>query len=318
MPPFALPAPLALARAVDTVPGGPVWSLEPKWDGWRCELGARSGRIWSRHGTDLTAAFSDVGAAAAALPDAVLDGELVAVLHDGTGTAFDRLQTRIGGRGPRRGADFTVHLVAFDVLAVADTDWRPRPYVERRAELLRLLADGPPTIRPVPATGDAAEALDWVGALAGVEGIVGKPVRGRYTDGLRSGWVKWRRRHTTEAVVIGVTGTTPARQALVLGRMRAGRMRAVGVSLPVGDELRAAVAPLLHATGEPLQDLPGTIGGLPGADPVPYLPVQPEVVVEIEADDRMEFGRYRHRPRVRRVRGDLTPDRLDERSTGPG
>ncbi|MEV4190720.1 hypothetical protein [Streptomyces toxytricini] len=124
--------------------------------------------------------------------------------------------------------------------------------------------------------------------------------------------MKWRRRHTAEAVVIGVTGTAPARQALVLGRMWAGRMRAVGVSLPVGDRLRAAVAPLLHPTGEQIRALPGTIGGLPGAEPIPYLPVMPEVVVEIEADGRLEFGRYRHRPRVRRVRGDLTLDRLGE------
>ncbi|WP_409467369.1 hypothetical protein [Streptomyces sp. HC307] len=56
------------------------------------------------------------------------------------------------------------------------------------------------------------------------------------------------------------------------------------------------------------------MGGLPGADPVRYLPVKPEVVVEIDVDqERLEFGRYRHRPRVRRVRGDLAPDLVDER-----
>ncbi|MFD5881035.1 ATP-dependent DNA ligase [Streptomyces yangpuensis] len=316
MPPFVLPVPLALARAVDVMPGGPAYSLEPKWDGWRCLVHTSARRVWSRHGTDLSRAFSDVGTAAAALPDAVLDGELVAVLADGSGVAFDRLQSRAGGRGPRRGADFTVHVAVFDVLAVGETDWRSRPYAARREELLRLLDGGPAALRPVPATGSVEEALSWVGALAGVEGVVGKPVGSRYVDGLRSGWLKWRQRHTTEAVVIGVTGTTPATQAVVLGRPYGGQMRAVGVSLPVGERLRAALAPLLRATGERERQLPGTVGGLPGADPVPYRPVEPDVVVEIDVDqERLEFGRYRHRPRVQRLRGDLTPDLLDN---GPG
>lgn len=96
-------------------------------DGWRCQIRTVTRRVWSRHGTDLSRQFSDVADAAADLPDAVLDGELVAVLNDGSGVAFDRLQSRAGRRGPRRGADFTVHVAFFDVLAVGDTDWRMRP-----------------------------------------------------------------------------------------------------------------------------------------------------------------------------------------------
>lgn len=87
----------------------------------------------------------------------------------------------------------------------------------------------------------------------------------------------------------------------------------MAVSLPLTPYVRAAVAPLLHAAGGEMRELSGTVGGLPGADPVRFLPVEPEVVVEIEGDqDRLEFGRYRHRPRVRRVRGDLTPDLIDD------
>ncbi|MFF7764292.1 ATP-dependent DNA ligase [Streptomyces griseorubiginosus] len=313
MPPFALPAPLALARAVTAVPETLGWALEPKWDGWRCQIHTVTRRVWSRHSTDLSRQFSDVTNAAADLPDAVLDGELVAVLNDGSGVAFDRLQSRAGRRGPRRGADFTVHVAVFDVLAIGNTDWRPRPYAERRAELLHLLKDGPPTLRAVPSTEDRGQALTWVGALAGVEGLVGKRTGAPYAAGLGSGWVKWRERHTAEAVIIGVTGRTPAVQALVLGRPEGGRMRAVGVSLPLTQQVRLAVAPLMGAVGDEMRELPGTVGGLPGADPVYFRPVRPEVVVEIEVDQpRLEFGRYRHRPRVKRVRGDLRPEMLDE------
>ncbi|WP_215450157.1 ATP-dependent DNA ligase [Streptomyces sp. ATCC 21386] len=313
MPPFVLPLPLARARAVAAVPEGRGWSLEPKWDGWRCQLHTATRRVWSRRGTDLSRAFSDVADAAAELPDAVLDGELVAVLDDGSGVAFDRLQSRAGRRGPRRDADFTVHAAFFDVLAVGATDWRPRPYAERRAELLRLLDAGPATLRPVPATEDAGQALAWVGALAGVEGLVGKRTLAPYVAGLASGWVKWRERHTTEAVVLGVTGTTPTTQALVLGRPRLGGMRAVGVSLPLAGPLRQALAPLLRVAGEEMCELPGAACGLPGTDTVRFWPVEAEVVVEIEADQPgVEPGRHGRRPLVRRVRGDLSPDLLDE------
>ncbi|MFC7265742.1 hypothetical protein ACFQX5_42780 [Streptomyces lutosisoli] len=150
----------------------PGWAGEPKWDGWRCQIHTMTRRVWSRHGTDLSRQFSDVAHAAANLPDAVLDGELVAVLNDGSGVAFDRLQSRAGRRGPRRGADFTVHVALFDVLAVGETDWRLRPYTARRTEVLRLLDGGPATLRAVPTTEDARQALEWVGALAGVEGLL--------------------------------------------------------------------------------------------------------------------------------------------------
>ncbi|MER5896558.1 hypothetical protein [Streptomyces sp. NPDC001876] len=56
-------------------------SLESKFDGWRCQILTGVGRLWSRHGTDLTAPFADVARAARFLPECVLDGELVAVLN---------------------------------------------------------------------------------------------------------------------------------------------------------------------------------------------------------------------------------------------
>ncbi|MFG2858807.1 hypothetical protein ACGFZ9_51315, partial [Streptomyces mirabilis] len=174
MPPFDPPVPLALCRSVDHVLGHPhTAAIEPNCDGWRCQVLAGAGRLWSRHGTDLSASFADIAEASRALPDCVLDGELVAVLDSGE-LAFGKLQSR-SGRGPRSHGGFTVHLAAFDVLAVGDTDWRPKLYSERRGRLLDLLEGGPPVIRPVPVTGSVATALDRVGPLGGVEGIVMKP-----------------------------------------------------------------------------------------------------------------------------------------------
>ena len=42
-----------------------------------------------------------------------------------------------------------------------------------------------------------------------------------------------------------------------------------------------------------MRELPGTVGGLRGADPILYLPVLHEIVVERQVDQlRPEFGRY--------------------------
>ncbi|MFF9788845.1 hypothetical protein YWIDRAFT_08043 [Streptomyces sp. SceaMP-e96] len=68
-----------------------------------------------------------------------------------------------------------------------------------------------PALTPVPATSDIDTAMAWVGALGGVEGVVGKPLHSPYVGGRTgSGWVIWRQHHPVEAVVIGITGAKPA------------------------------------------------------------------------------------------------------------
>ncbi|MFD0351892.1 hypothetical protein ACFQ0M_48735 [Kitasatospora aburaviensis] len=62
--------PVALARPIEQLPDSAGLDLvQGKVDGWRALV--RTGpeaRVWSRHGTDLTRAFSDVASAAALLP----------------------------------------------------------------------------------------------------------------------------------------------------------------------------------------------------------------------------------------------------------
>ncbi|WP_206503218.1 hypothetical protein [Streptomyces chrestomyceticus] len=84
------------------------------------------------------------------------------------------------------------------------------------------------------------------------------------------------------------------------------------MSLPPSAAVRHQALPLLHPEGGGRRELPGSVGGLPGAPPVVYLPVRSEAVVEVEADQPSpaEFGRFRHRPRVVRVCEDLAVDEL--------
>src|ERR1035438_9344904 len=89
-------APMEL-RSVATIPEGPQWLYEPKWDGFRClagrageavELQSKNGQPLGRYFPEITAAFARLAA-----DDFWLDGELVVPLAGAL--SFDALQQRI-------------------------------------------------------------------------------------------------------------------------------------------------------------------------------------------------------------------------------
>ncbi|MFB7673203.1 hypothetical protein ACFC26_17515 [Kitasatospora purpeofusca] len=306
--PFHLPLPLAEARPIEALPADTAdLALEVKLDGWRLALDTERVQAFGRRGTNLTGRFTDLVESSRVLGPAILDGELLAL--DAAGTIeFTAIQRR-SPRGPRPGEDFTIIFAAFDLLARGKVDLRSRPYHHRRTELEHLLHNGPSTITAVPATRDLPTALAWLPA-PGVEGLVLKRTDAPYRPGrTATSWLKWRERHPVDLIVIGVTATDPAHQALVLAQPNAnGRLRPVAVTLPVGAALRTEIAPLLHPEGE-VRDLPQTVEGLPGSGHRGrYLPVLPEVVLEVQADQEApEFGRFRHRVRADRIRYDMAP-----------
>ncbi len=142
MPPVA---PM-LARAVKDIPAGAL-SYEPKWDGFRSvvfrdgaevEIGSRNERPMTRYFPELVTALQ------ASLPQrCVIDGEIV--IPDGTGQRldFDALLQRVHPADSRVRllAEQTPALfVAFDLLALGDTDYTPEPFEQRRTALERVLA----------------------------------------------------------------------------------------------------------------------------------------------------------------------------------
>ena len=112
------------------MPGGARYDL--KWDDYRVQsqVSGDGARLWSRHGTDLSATFPEITAALAEQlePGTVLDGELVT--WQGGRLAFEVLQQRMG-RGPRKAAaaarTHPASLVLFDVLETGGADVRARP-----------------------------------------------------------------------------------------------------------------------------------------------------------------------------------------------
>jgi len=304
-----------LASAVDRLPRGAL-AYEPKWDGWRVLLFRTADGVYlqSRTGKPLAGYFPEITRLARGHlpPGLVLDGELV-IWEPGRGrTSFALLQRRVATSPVREAYQNPAHLVAFDVLQVDGSELLAAPLVERRAALVAALADRPPQLAVCPQTTDADVAREWLDAWTdqGLEGLVIKSLTGTYQPG-RRGWRKLRRRHTTEAIVAGLAGSS-----LLLARFDAdGRLRYAGRSAPLSPAERSVLDPLLVAPG-PHRDgginhpwprpLPaGWTGHFDAARPLDYRQVVPDTVVEVRVDSAYEHTRWRHAVRFVRLRPDL-------------
>ncbi|MFE7113387.1 hypothetical protein ACFU98_44640 [Streptomyces sp. NPDC057575] len=174
-----------------TGPHGPApgagWWYKPQLDGHRTVLRrtddtvilyARSGRVVTQHWMDLAVVGMELR------PGTVLDGEAV-IWRDGRldiAAAQSRAASSVT-RARALAARYPASYICWDLLQHPDPaigDCRNRPYTERRAFLLELLADVGPTVQAVPATDDREVAVLWYDALReqGIEGIVCKQVRG--------------------------------------------------------------------------------------------------------------------------------------------
>lgn len=113
-------------------------------------------------------------AAHAALPGGVVvDGEVVA--WNGQRLDFDLLCRRLTTSAAAMAAEAAAHpasFVAFDLLALDAADQRPRPWVQRRAQLAELAAGWRPPLHLSPVTTDLDQARAWFTDYrpAGLEG----------------------------------------------------------------------------------------------------------------------------------------------------
>jgi ATP-dependent DNA ligase len=175
----------------------------------------------------------------------------------------------------------------------------------------------PPSCRCARTPRDLAQAQEWLLArpALGVEGLVAKPLDAPYRPG-RRGWYKLRQRHTTEAIVGGVTDTIAHPVTLLLGRFDAsGRLRVVGRSKPLSAGQQSSLAPVLTAAARrgrggvnhpwPCPLPPGWSGHFEPAAALDYQQVAPALVVEIRVDAAYEHARWRHAVDFVRVREDI-------------
>ena len=201
------PYPFFLAYALEADPatlGDPAeWQVEWKWDGIRAQLIRRQGQtfLWSRGEELVTDRYPEVIEAAAALPECVLDGELLVWdFAADRPQPFAALQQRIGRKNvtARTLADTPVVLLAYDLLEWAGEDWRERPLTERRARLAEIIAAAGSQWLPLStlveaATWDALIRLREESRARGVEGFMLKRRASPYRVGRRRGdWWKWK------------------------------------------------------------------------------------------------------------------------------
>lgn len=294
-----------LASAVDKLPVGAGWAYEFKWDGVRALVDVSSAgvAIRSRAGNDITGGYPELVAAASGLDDALLDGEIVALV-DGR-PSFEALQKRMHTRGAaatRLAAEVPVTFVVFDLLRRYGVDVTGRPYVERRATLDRLLETHPGwTISPFfddgPATLEAAR-------VHGLEGVVAKRLASRYVPGGRNvDWQKLRFVRTADLVVIGWEASDErpnVLSSLVLGNRSLEPVGKAGSGLTAktARELQARLTP----TDAPVQPVEKSQWAR-GQRTVQW--VKPEVVVEVKYSERTSDGLLRQ-PVFLRVRDDKT------------
>lgn len=200
------PYPFFLAYPLEAEPDslGDItdWQIEWKWDGIRAQLIRRGEAtfLWSRGEELVTERYPEVVGAAAALPECVIDGELLAWdFAEDRPLPFAALQQRIGRKNvTRRTLDDTpVVLLAYDLLEWAGEDWRPRPLAERRAKLEATL----PAAGPRLMISDIVAARTWSELLSlressrerGVEGFMLKRRSSPYRVGRKRGdWWKWK------------------------------------------------------------------------------------------------------------------------------
>src|SRR5258706_8341964 len=127
--------PMLLAAGRD-VPSDAGWWAELKLDGARGQLRVIDGApaLRTRRGRRCDAEFPEILAAAAGLPDVILDGEIVLFGDDG-GPDFAALRARLGADAVRVRALATTRpavFYAFDVIWHEGMDLRGCPLVARR------------------------------------------------------------------------------------------------------------------------------------------------------------------------------------------
>jgi bifunctional non-homologous end joining protein LigD len=197
----------------------PRWVFELKYDGFRVVAAVERGqpRIFYRGGSEATGCFPEVARAVAALrcDDAVLDGELVVL--DGRGRPqFQRLQQRFQlRRGPDRARAAAAHpacLFAFDLLRLDGADLRPRPLLERKATLRRLLGRRAGRLRYVQHVPRRGVTLFEEVSRRGLEGVLAKRADSPYHGGRSAHWLKITADRTGDFVVVGVTRVSPGEE----------------------------------------------------------------------------------------------------------
>ncbi|SDT47094.1 DNA ligase D [Bradyrhizobium canariense] len=288
MPDFVAPE---LCTSVDRPPGADGWGHEIKFDGYRVQLRVEDGEavLKTRKGLDWTEKFAAIAEEASALPDVLIDGEIVALDHQGA-PDFSTLQAALSD-----GKTDQLIFFAFDLLFAGGEDLRALPLGERKARLKQLLEARAKAkvrqIRYVEHFESGGDAILQSACKLSLEGIVSKKLDAPYRSGRSENWTKAKCRAGHEVVLGGWKTTNGKFRSLMAGVYRDDHLAFVGiVGTGFGQDKIRRIMPALKAAASDKSPFGGKDAPRKTRD-VHWL--KPELVAEIEFAGFTDAGNIR-------------------------
>ncbi|MET4201404.1 DNA ligase D [Bradyrhizobium sp. LA6.12] len=276
MPDFVAPQ---LCTPVERPPAADGWCHEIKFDGYRVQLRVEDGEatLKTRKGLDWTDKFAAIAKEAGELPDAMIDGEIVALDHNGAPN-FSSLQAALSD-----GKTEDLIFFAFDLLFAEGLDCRRLPLGERKDRLRQLLDAGKKKsgqIRYVEHFESSGDAVLQSACKLELEGVVSKKLDAPYRSGRTESWTKAKCRAGHEVVIGGWKTTNGKFRSLMAGVHRGDHLAFVGmVGTGFGADTVKRIMPSLKAM-EARQSPFGGKNAPKKTRDVHWL--KPELVAEIE------------------------------------
>jgi bifunctional non-homologous end joining protein LigD len=269
-----------LCAVVERPPAGAGWIHEFKFDGYRVQLRVEGGkaRLSTRKALDWTEKFEAIAREAKALPDVLIDGEIVALDSHGA-PDFSSLQAMLS-----EGKTGDLIFFAFDLLFADGEDLRSRPLGERKARLKELLENRrerkADLIRYVEHVETGGDAILQSARKLSLEGIVSKKLGAPYHSGRSEDWTKAKCRAGHEVVIGAWKSNAGKFRSLMVGVHRGDHLAYVGVvGTGFGQDTIRRIMPALKAKASKQSPFGGKTAPRKTAD-VHWL--KPELVAEIE------------------------------------
>lgn len=276
MPDFVAPQ---LCTLVDRPPAADGWCHEIKFDGYRVQLRVEDGEaiLKTRKGLDWTDKFASIAKEAGALPEVLIDGEIVALDHNGAPN-FSSLQAALSD-----GKTEDLIFFAFDLLFAEGLDCRRLPLGERKERLKALLEarkKKTSQIRYVEHFESGGDAVLQSACKLELEGVVSKKLDAPYRSGRTESWTKAKCRAGHEVVIGGWKTTAGKFRSLMAGVHRGDHLAFVGmVGTGFGADKVKRIMPSLKAVEAKESPFGGKNAPKKTRD-VHWL--KPELVAEIE------------------------------------
>jgi bifunctional non-homologous end joining protein LigD len=203
MQPFLPMSPIS----TDSLPEGPEWSFQLKWDGYRLIAFVEDGkvRLYSKKMLPQNAKYPEIAAACALLKGSLLlDGEVVVLDPDTGRPSFQKLQQRNKPDSSGIPGKLPVQFIVFDLLQTGDEDLRSLPFGERDRRLRELAVHWAAPLHTTDCFQNGPLLWDWV-VNNGWEGVVCKRLSSRYREGKQHGdWLKRKLAHEYDVEIVGI------------------------------------------------------------------------------------------------------------------